>query len=251
MDLGIRDRLAVVTGASRGIGRSIALALAREGARLILVARSADRLEAVRSELAPASKQHLSFATDLMADDGVPRLIKAITSEVGAPGILVHNLGGSFGIPAMASAEDWNKVWRFNVALGHELNRAFLPAMIERGWGRIVHLSTLSTVTYNGYAPYVSAKCALDGYVKSVNREVSRHNVVISAVAPGAIYSEGRHFAKLQKENPAALEEYYNQHLPIRRLGTADDIGPVVAFLCSEFASFMAGSIVAIDGGGM
>ena len=91
----------------------------------------------------------------------------------------------------------------------------------------------------------------LDGYVKSVNREVSRHNVVISAVAPGAIYSEGRHFAKLQKEKPAALEEYYNQHLPIRRLGTADDIGPVVAFLCSEFASFMAGSIVAIDGGGM
>ena len=121
MDLGIKDRLAVVTGASRGIGRSIALALAREGARLILVARSPDRLEAVRSELPPAGKQHLCFAIDLMADDGVPRLVKAISSEAGAPDILVHNLGGSFGIPAMASAEDWTKVWHFNVAIGHEL----------------------------------------------------------------------------------------------------------------------------------
>jgi len=151
----------------------------------------------------------------------------------------------------VASSDDWQRVWKFNVGIGHELNRAFMPAMVDRRWGRIVHLSTLSTTTYNGYAAYVSAKCALDGYVKSVNREVSKHNVIVSAVAPGAIYSEGRHFAKLQKENPAALEEYFNQHLPIRRLGRAEDIGPVVAFLCSEQAAFMAGSIVGIDGGGM
>ncbi len=87
--------------------------------------------------------------------------------------------------------------------------------------------------------------------MKSVNREVSKDNVIISAVAPGAIYSEGRFFAKMQKENPAAIEDYYKNHLPIRRLGTAEDIGPVVAFLCSDFASFLAGSIVGIDGGGM
>ena len=87
--------------------------------------------------------------------------------------------------------------------------------------------------------------------MKSVNREVSKDNVIVSAVAPGAIYSEGRFFAGLQKENPAALEDYFKNHLPIRRLGRAEEIAPVVAFLCSEQASFMAGSVVGIDGGGM
>ncbi len=251
MDLHLQDRLALVTGASRGIGRAIAAALAREGARVILVARSREQLEVVRKEIATTERKHYCYAIDLMAEDGVEGLIKSITTDLGEPDIVVHNLGGSFGVSAFASSEDWKKVWHFNIGIGHELNRAFIPGMVKRRWGRIVHLSTLSTVTYNGYPPYVSAKCALDGYVKSVNREVSRDNVIISAVAPGAIYSEGRYFAKMQKENPEALDDYFNNHLPIRRLGTAEDIGPVVAFLCSDFASFMAGSIVGIDGGGM
>ena len=251
MDLKIQDRLALVTGASRGIGRAIATALAREGARVILVARSQEQLDAVRKEIATAERQHHCYAIDLMAEDGVVRLIKAIAADLGGPDIIVHNLGGSFGFPAFAPTEDWKKVWYFNVGIGHELNRAFIPGMIKARWGRIVHLSTLSTVTFLGYPPYSSAKCALNGYVKSVNREVSKDNVIISAVAPGTIYSEGRFFAKMQKENPAALEDYFNNHLPTRRLGTAEDVAQVVAFLCSDLASFMAGSIVGVDGGGM
>ena len=123
--------------------------------------------------------------------------------------------------------------------------------MIKRQWGRIVHLSTLSATTYQGHAAYVSAKCALEGYVKSVSREVSKDNVILSAVAPGAIYTEGRYFAKIQKENPALLEEYLRAHLPIKRLGTTEDVGFAVAFLCSEQASYMAGAIVPVDGGWM
>jgi 3-oxoacyl-[acyl-carrier protein] reductase len=186
-----------------------------------------------------------------MAEGGIQKAAKMI-QPLGDLDIMVHNLGGSNAVyQALAPSDDWDKVWRFNVGVAHELNRIFIPPMVKRGWGRIVHLSTLSTVTYNGYAPYVAAKCALDGYVKSVNREFSKDNVIISAVAPGAIYSEGRQFAKLQKENPAALEDYFKNHLPIKRLGRAEEIAPVVAFLCSEKASFMAGSIVGIDGGGM
>ena len=199
MDLHIQDRLALVTGASRGIGRAIAAALAREGARVILVARSQDQLEVVRKEITTSKRKHYSYAIDLMAEDGVAHLIKAITTELGEPDIVVHNLGGSFGIQAFATSEDWKKVWHFNIGIAHDLNCAFIPGMVKRHWGRIVHLSTLSTFTYNGYPPYVSAKCALNGYVKSVNREVSKDNVIISAVAPGAIYSEGRYFAKMAK----------------------------------------------------
>src|SRR5260370_29281246 len=123
--------------------------------------------------------------------------------------------------------------------------------MGERRWGRVVHLSALSTATFNGYSAYVSAKLALNGYVKTISREVAKDNVIVSAVAPGAIYSEGRFFAKLTMENPAALEQYFDNHLPTRRLGTAADVAAGTAFLCSEHASFMAGAIVGIDGGGM
>ncbi|MBI3129756.1 MAG: SDR family oxidoreductase [Acidobacteria bacterium] len=241
-----------MTGASRGIGKGIAQALAAEGARVLLVARNREALEAVRAELPGGADAHRCFALDLTAEGGISDLVTGIQAEAGDPPILVHNLGGSHGVfQAMASSEDWRKVWQFNVGIAHELNRIFLPAMVAAKWGRVVHLSTLSTRTHNGYAPYVSAKCALDGYVKSVNRDVSRHNVVLTAVAPGAIFSEGRHFAKLAQEDPAALDAYYKEHLPIQRLGQPSDIGPVVAFLCSDYAAFMAGAIVGVDGGGM
>jgi len=251
VDLQIKDRLALVTGASRGIGRAIALELAREGARVIVVARSAEPLEAVKRELRGPSGKHRAFVLDLMAEGGVAKLSEEI-NRLGPLDIMVHNLGGSHGVfTTFASSEEWRNVWQFNVGVSHELNRMFIPSMAQRRWGRVVHLSTLSTTTYNGYAAYVSAKCALDGYVKTVNREVAKDNVIVSAVAPGAIYSEGRHFANLQKEDPAALEDYFKNHLPIRRLGRADEIASVAVFLCSEQASFMAGSIVGIDGGGM
>lgn len=248
MDLGIKNRLALVTGASRGIGRAIAGELAREGARVVLVARTSDALEAVRREMASTDK-HSAVAVDLMADGGVQKLAEAI-NKIGDLDIMVHNLGGSAGVfQAFAPVEDWKKVWQFNVGIGHELNRIFVPAMVQRRWGRVVHLSTLSTKTFTGHAAYVSAKCALDGYVKTAGRDVAKDNVIFSAVAPGAIYSEGRYFAKVQKEDPAALEDYFKNHLPIHRLGTAQDVAGVVAFLCSDQASYMAGSIVAVDGG--
>ncbi len=240
-----------MTGASRNIGEGIAKSLAREGARLILVARSMERLETVRKSLANSQEDHVCLAIDLEPSSGVARLVEMVKSRVGQPDILVHNLGGSFRLGALSSVEDWQKVWYFNLGIAHALNLEFLPGMIEKRWGRIVYLSTLSTQTHTGYAPYVSAKCAVDGYVKSVNREVSKHNVIISAVAPGAVEAEGKYFAKLRKENPAALQEYFKEHLAIGRLGTPEDVGSVVAFLCSNQASFMAGSIVRTDGGGL
>lgn len=250
MDLEINNRLALVTGASRGIGRGIALKLAREGARVILVARSAENLEEVRSQMASPERHH-TIAIDLMAEGGVVQLSEAI-GKLGQLEIMVHNLGGSAGVFDMfANAEDWKKVWHFNVGICHELNRIFIPGMIERRWGRIVHISTHATTTHQGYAAYVSAKCALNGYIKSVSREIAKHNVILSAVAPGVIRIEGRYFAKLQKDDPASLEQFFDHHLATRRLGETEEVAAAVAFLCSEQAAFMAGSIVFVDGGGM
>jgi 3-oxoacyl-[acyl-carrier protein] reductase len=250
MDLLISNRIALVTGASRGIGRSIAIALANEGARVILVARSKEALEKVRLELEEPNRHHI-IDVDLMSENGVSELIKR-ASEFGEISIIVHNLGGSIGVfDPFATVEDWQKAWMFNLGISHELNRFFLPKMTSQGWGRIVHISTKATTNYSGSPAYVSAKCALNGYVKTMNRQVSKQNVIISAVSPGIIYIEGRHFAKLQNENPAALNEYFDHHVPIRRLGKTEEVAAAVAFLCSEQASFMAGAIVEVDGGGI
>lgn len=251
MNLQIDNRLALITGASRNIGRAIAHRLAQEGARVILVARSEEQLESVREEITKSDRLHYAYAIDLMSDGGVARLIERVKSEVGDPDIMVHNIGGSFGVPAFSPVEDWQKVWYYNVGIAHELNCAFIPPMVEKKWGRIVHLTTHSTETFLGYPPYSSAKCAVNGYVKSVNREVSKDNVILSAVMPGAIRTEGRYFAKMEKEDPAAMGRYFDDHLPTHRLGTPDDVAGVVAFLSSEFSAFMAGSIVPIHGGGM
>jgi 3-oxoacyl-[acyl-carrier protein] reductase len=250
VELGIKGRLAVVTGASQGIGRAIALSLANEGARLAVVARRKEKLDALLAELPKVAGGHMAVAADLMTPQGLSETVTKLAPL--APEIVVHNLGGSLGMQdANAPAAEYEKVWRYNVGIPVELNRAFVPSMVKKRWGRVVHLSTLSTTTYNGSPAYVSAKCALDGYVNAYGRVTAKDNVVFSAVAPGAIYTEGRFFAKLEKENPAQLQAYFKEHLPAGRLGRAEDIGPVVAFLCSDFASFMTGSIVGINGGGM
>jgi len=250
MNYKIENRLALITGASKGIGKAIAIGLANEDVRCILVARSSENLEEVRSEL-KNSERHIVVAADLMESEGINNVVETV-NEIGNLSIIVHNLGGSAGVfDAMAHVRDWAKVWHFNVGICHELNRLLIPDMVKQRWGRVVHISTLSTETYSGYAPYVSAKCALKGYIKSLSRTMATHNVIVSAVSPGAIYSEGRHFARLQKEDPSELEKYFDEHLPARRLGTGEDVAATVAFLCSEQASFMVGAVVSVDGGGM
>jgi 3-oxoacyl-[acyl-carrier protein] reductase len=250
MKLGIENKRVLVTGASKGIGKAIAIALAQEGARCLIVARSAENLELVRTSMSNPDR-HSIVAADLMESDGINAVFKTVEA-FGKIDMVVHNLGGSAGVfDIMAPATDWAKVWHFNVGICQELNRKLLPEMIQQKWGRVVHISTLSTTTYNGYAPYVSAKCALNGYIKTLSRHVARHNVVVSAVSPGAIFSEGRHFARLQKEDPAQLEKYFDEHLPSRRLGTAEDVATAVTYLCSEQAAFLAGAILPVDGGGM
>lgn len=252
MDLGIKDKLALVTGSSKGIGKAIAAHLAHEGTRLILVARNKNILRELTQELSSTKKRHVYYARDLMAIGEPVKLAKTIVHEVGVPDIIVHNIGGSLGVTStLASLDDWKKVWQYNIGVAIDINSVFIPKLIKKKWGRIVMLSTLSTVTFNGYAPYVSAKMAVNGYVKTLGRDLAKDNVIVTAVAPGAISLEGRYFSKLEKENPKELKEYFHHHLPRGKLGTPEEIAPVVTFLCSEYASFMSGSIVGIDGGGI
>ena len=225
MNLGISGRTALVVGASRGIGLEIARELRAEGCVVL----TASRTEGF----------------DLMPEDGPQRLIDAISAT--PPDIIVHVLGGSHGITGtLLPASEWAKVWRLNLGIAHEINRAFIPLMQRNKWGRIVHISSQAPRIAIGYCPYASAKAALDGYVRIVAKEFSKDGVIITAVAPGFVHTEGRFHAKMDDKEK---EAFFNKYIPIQRFGRAEEVAKVVAFLASEHSSYMAGSIVAIDGG--
>lgn len=252
MDLGISGKLALVTGAGRGVGRTIVKELDREGVSVIAVSRSAEPLESLSRELSVDNRRHTTICADLMKEGAASDLARSVVKDIGAPEIVVHNLGGSLGVTnPLAQLPEWQKVWRFNLGIAIEMNAVFIPLMIEKQWGRIVHISSNATLTFQGYPAYVSAKTALNTYVKTVGRAVAKEKVVISAVMPGPMFAEDRYFARLQKEDQAAWAEYVHHHLPIARLGQPEELSAFVVFLCSNQASFAVGSVVSVDGGSM
>jgi 3-oxoacyl-[acyl-carrier protein] reductase len=229
MNLGIEGRVALVVGASKGLGLEIARELKAEGCRVYTVSRTGQT----------------DFNMDLMAQGATDLLITGLTLT--PPDIIVHVLGGSQGLTGtLLPSTDWARVWRLNLGIAHDLNAAFIPLMQRNKWGRIIHISSNATRIGSGYCPYTSAKAALEGYVKSVSREFSKDGVIITAVSPGIVYTPGRYFASLdQKEQ----EAYFNSYIPTHRFGRAEEVAKAVAFLASEHSAYMAGSIVQIDGG--
>ena len=229
MNLGITGRIALVVGASKGVGQEIANELREEGCRVFTVARTGK----------------VDFLMDLMPYGSVEILTAAMT--LNPPDIIVHVVGGSMGITSpLLPSSDWAKVWRLNLGIAHDINRIYFPAMSAKKWGRIIHLSSNATRLGSGYGPYTSAKAAVEGYVKQVGRDVAKDGIVMTAVAPGIMPTPGKYFASLDEER---REAYFDSYLPIRRFGEPKDVAKLVAFLASEHSAYMAGSIVQVDAG--
>lgn len=250
MDLGLTDRLALVTGAGRGLGHSISVNLAKEGAKVAVVSRTKSDIDALVEEMGGAGKGHYGTVADLTEEGAPGRLVEELFSKFGQPSIVVHNLGGALDInDPFCSIEDWRKVWRINVEVAIELNLLLVPAMRKAGWGRIVHISSISALENHGAIPYCSTKAALTAYARSLGRFLAPDGIVVTAVLPGAVLTEGGYWDITSKERPEHVEKYLAERMAIRRFGTPDEIGTIVTFLCSEQASFCVGSIVPVDGG--
>jgi NAD(P)-dependent dehydrogenase (short-subunit alcohol dehydrogenase family) len=243
LDLGIKGKTALVVGASRGVGRAVALKLADEGCQVVAVARSYELLETLNH-----SNNIFIHAVDLMAYRAAEEFAYFCKRYCGYPDIIYYCIGGSYGDIKQwnASAEDYQRVWQFNLGIAIELNNAFVPYMLEKKWGRVVMTSTDGTKCNSGNVPYTSAKFALEGYVKTVSKQWAKDNVILTAVAPGHVYTPGRF---MYSQDEAWTKEYMKHHAPIERWASDEEIAKVVTFLCSEGASYMAGSVVRVDGG--
>ena len=250
MNLGIKSKLALVTGAGRGLGEGICRSLAQEGARILATSRTASDLEQLVGELGGAVAGHRFLPLDIASTNGPNLLIEYVRQQNLEPDIIVNNVGGNLGFTdPLGPVDEWQQVMRLNVEVALEINRAFIPHMRQAKWGRICHVSSISALENQGPPAYCAAKAALNAYVRSLGRFVCADNVILTSIMPGAIFTKDGYWDTALQDRPNHVEKYLNERMAIRRFGRVEEISELVAFLCSEQASFCVGSALLADGG--
>jgi 3-oxoacyl-[acyl-carrier protein] reductase len=245
VDLGIEGKVALVMAASRGIGRGVAGALAREGARVAVCSRSAERLAEAAREMEGETATFVADTGDL---ERVAALAGEVQGELGPIEILVTNTGGPPPGEALDhGVEEWETAYRSLVLAPRILIEAVLPGMRERGWGRIVNVgSTSMREPIPGLALSNAHRMAAVGLFNTLAREVAGDGITVNTVATGRIATAR---AADRSGSMEAAEERAREEVPARRLGTPDEYGDLVAFLCSERAAYLTGAVIPLDGG--
>jgi 3-oxoacyl-[acyl-carrier protein] reductase len=244
MDLGLEGRVALVTGASKGLGRATAAALVAEGARVAISSRSAERIEATAADIGARG-----FVHDSADVEAVPALVESVESELGPVDVLVANTGGPPpGLdPLGFTREQWEEAYRDLVLAPMALIERVLPGMRERGFGRIVSVGSSSVrEPIPGLMLSNSHRAALVGALKTLARDVARDGVTINSVLPGRIATDRLLETIGSRE---AAEQAARDSVPAGRLGTPEEFGAVAAFLCSGRAAYVTGTTVLVDGG--
>ena len=257
MDLGIAGKLVLVTGGSNGIGAAAARAFANEGCRVVCVARRKDRLEQIITELGGAQAGHGCMAVDLSVPNDATTAIQILVSQFGNFDIVLHNLGGALGIKELlADVGQWQRVWNFNAGISIAINNLLIPFMKQNGWGRVIHISSISgkigeprLSPFGGSLPYAAAKAYLNAYVRGLGRELAEHNIVVCALMPAAVLSEGKYWDKVSQQDPQLARSFLERHHSIRRFGKPEEVASFATFMASQHASFACGALIPIDGG--
>jgi 3-oxoacyl-[acyl-carrier protein] reductase len=244
MDLQIRDRTALVTGASIGIGRGVALGLAREGARLALVARRRELLEEVAAEVVAAGgSRPVLISEDLLQEDAPARIARAALAGLGSVSILVNNAGGSRPFKLDASEEAWHEAMTLNFTRQRQLTHSLLETMIGAKWGRIITMTGKSEP--EGINGAFSAKAAVHAWAKGLSREVGRYGITVNCIPPGRIMSE-----QIRRNYAPEYRQWQAEHeIPVGRYGEPEDVANLVCFLASPLAAYITGTVIPVDGG--
>jgi 3-oxoacyl-[acyl-carrier protein] reductase len=244
MDLQLRGRSALVTGASIGIGRGIALALAREGARVAVVARRGELLESLADEVVAAGGTRPVIIVANMLDEGAAeRIAAAALAGLGAVDILVNNAGGSRPFKVDASEEQWHEAITLNFTRQRQLTHRLLPQMMDRKWGRIVNVTGKSEP--DGINGAFCAKAGIHAWAKGLSREVGKYGITVNSLAPGRIMSE-----QIRRNYTPEYRQWQADHeIPVGRYGEPEDMANLVCFLASPLAGYITGTVIPVDGG--
>jgi len=241
----VNKRIALVTGASRGIGRACALQLAAAGHDVVLAARQLDKLNEVAEEIRSQGGEARVLSLDLSRTDALEASLKGLLAEVGQVDILVNNAGMTKDMLAMRmKPADWEEVLRVNLTSAFLITQVLMQPMIRNRWGRIINISSVVAQTGNaGQANYVASKAGLIGLTKTLALELAARNITVNAVAPGFI----------ETDMTAVLNDQIKEKLlgliPAKRFGSAEDIAAAVAFLASDAASYITGQTISVNGG--
>ncbi|MFZ0734632.1 MAG: 3-oxoacyl-[acyl-carrier-protein] reductase [Candidatus Sulfotelmatobacter sp.] len=243
--MSLSGRVAFVTGASQGIGRTIALRLAKDGAIVAVAARNQEKLHELVNEITAAGGKSAAFPVDVADDEQVKTAVKAAVAQFGKIEILVNNAGITRDqlIMRMKRA-DWDAVLQTNLTSAYLLTQQVVTSMLRQKWGRIVNITSIfGQIGQAGQANYSASKAGLIGLTMAIAREVGSRNITCNAVAPGFI----------ETAMTAVLSDEFKQNavkqIPLGRVGTPDDVANAVAFLASDEASYITGHVLSVNGG--
>lgn len=244
MDLQLRGRTALVTGASAGIGRGIALALGGEGVHLALAARRKKLLEEVGAEVIDlGGHAPVLIECDLMREDAAERIASEALEGLDSVDILINNAGGSRPFKADADEAQWNEALTLNFTRQRQIAHRLLGQMIERKWGRIVNITGKSEP--EGINGAFCAKAAVHSWAKGLSREVGKHGITVNCIPPGRILSE-----QILRNYTPEFRQWQSEHeIPVGEYGKPEDIAHLVCFLVSPLARYITGTVIPVDGG--
>ena len=245
MDLQLAGRTALVTGASRGIGRAIALGLAREGVKLAIAARRVNLLEELAREIVSGrGAEPLVLESDLYQDGAAEGLAAQAEKGLGRVEILVNAAGGSRPYPFEATKEQWAEGILVNFIRLRELSHAVIPGMKARGWGRVINIT--GTSEPRGLNAANSAKAAVHAWAKGLSREMAAHGITINSIQPGRVMSE-----QIVRFHPTEEDrrKFARENIPMGRFGEPEELANLAVFLASPRASYITGTVTPVDGG--
>ena len=240
MELGIQGRTALVTGASMGIGRGIATALAREGVRLAVVARRRNLLAALENEL---GVKLVIIECDLLSEGSIEKIAAEALQALGSVEILVNNAGGSRRFTLEATEAQWDEALTLNFTRQRQLTHRLLAQMIAGKWGRIINITGKSEP--EGLNGAFAAKAAMHSWAKGLSREVGKHGITVNCIPPGRIISE----QILRNYPPEFRKRESEEDIPVGEYGQPADIANLVCFLASPLARYITGAVIPVDGG--
>lgn len=255
INYGIKNKIALITGGSRGIGLSIAESLAKQGAHIIICSRLKENLENACKTLKKHNVEVLAIEVDVLSKDAADFIFNELKKKWDGVDILINNVGGGgrWGNERIEITKDsvWSEVFQKNALIAALLTSKLIPHMIKKKWGRVITISSIYGKEGGGRPWFAMAKSAEVALMKSLSltNYLVRSGITFNTVAPGGIYLKGTGFEKELNKNPIKFKKMIEDEYPLGRMGTPEEVANVVTFLCSEQASLVNGSQITVDGG--